>query len=196
MILKRFNEFKINEDFNTQLDIKSEMSDVKQELRDLKTKRFELDRDMENEAGQKGDDWNDDDGNRYGEEFNDLDDKEVELRKRLEELEKELTEDERKEVINDVVNVFKETLDEITTIDNFEFDITDNEILFDIHKGQEEMKFGATVSGALYLDELGKKFWLGDVGGKESTNFLRKIFSLEGDEYKDFLDSFDESDFE
>jgi len=196
MKLKRFNEFKINEDFNTTLDISVEISDVKQEINDLKRRRTELDMDMENEAGQKGDEWTDDDANRYGEQFNELDDQEVELRKKLENLVKSLDEEEEKALIRDVADTFKETLEEVTHIDKFEYKITGDGLLFTIHIGEEEMHFGAYSTGAVYLEELGKKFWLGDVDGKSTKKFLKKIFSLEGDEYKEFLDSFDESDFE
>ena len=196
MKLKRFNEFKINEDFNTTLDISVEISDVKQEINDLKRRRTELDMDMENEAGQKGDEWTDDDANRYGEQFNELDDQEVELRKKLEKLVKSLDDEEKKELIEDVVNVFKEMINEVAEVDRIEHEITDKEIVFKVFKGEEEMHFGAYSTGALYLEELGRKYWLGDVGGKSTKAFLKKIFSLEGDEYKDFLDSFDESDFE
>jgi len=151
---------------------------------------------MENEAGQKGDEWTDDDANRYGEQFNELDDQEVELRKKLENLVKSLDEEEEKALIRDVADTFKETLEEVTHIDKFEYKITGDGLLFTIHIGEEEMHFGAYSTGAVYLEELGKKFWLGDVDGKSTKKFLKKIFSLEGDEYKEFLDSFDESDFE
>ena len=47
------------------------------ELASLKQERKDLDRDMENEAGQKGDAWTDEDANRYGELMN-VKDKEIE----------------------------------------------------------------------------------------------------------------------
>ena len=53
--------------------------DISQELKDLYDERANLYSDMENEAGQKGDKWSDDDANRYGGELNDVESKIEEL---------------------------------------------------------------------------------------------------------------------
>jgi len=55
--------------------IEDELDDIIADLKELYSNKSEIFSDMENEAGQKGDDWTDDDANRYGNELNAIDDK-------------------------------------------------------------------------------------------------------------------------
>lgn len=55
--------------------IEDELDDIIADLKELYSDKSEIFSDMENEAGQKGDDWTDDDANRYGTELNAIDDK-------------------------------------------------------------------------------------------------------------------------
>jgi hypothetical protein len=50
------------------------LEDIWQEIKDLKREQSDLYREMDLEAGQKGANWTDADGNRYGDMLNKIDD--------------------------------------------------------------------------------------------------------------------------
>lgn len=68
------------------------LDELNDELKDLLRDRRELDRDMEEEAGEKGDKWTDADANRYGEQMNrkdeEIEKKEKEIKLAQEKLDK------------------------------------------------------------------------------------------------------------
>lgn len=66
-----------------EMDAADALDQLKDELKDLLRDRRELDRDMEEEAGEKGDKWTDADANRYGSQMNKKDDE-------IEKMEKEI----------------------------------------------------------------------------------------------------------
>lgn len=53
--------------------LEDKYDELEWELKDLKSRRRQLDIDMELDAGEMGDKWTDDDANRYGTEMNELD---------------------------------------------------------------------------------------------------------------------------
>jgi hypothetical protein len=55
--------------------LEDRLDEIYRELRDLRLEKTELYREMESEAGEKGDSWSDADGNRYGKDINAIDDK-------------------------------------------------------------------------------------------------------------------------
>ena len=60
------------------------------DLKDAYSERREIYNDMESEAGEKGDNWNDDDANRYGKLLNDVDSRIETLIKKRQEIETKL----------------------------------------------------------------------------------------------------------
>jgi chromosome segregation ATPase len=74
-MITSINEFRqyLKENTDAHHNISLKINDLKEELNDLKQRRTQLDIDMENEAGQMGDAWTDEDANRYGGLMNDLD---------------------------------------------------------------------------------------------------------------------------
>ena len=60
------------------------------DLKDAYAERRDIYNNMESEAGEKGDDWNDDDANRYGRLLNDVDSKIETLIKKRQEIETKL----------------------------------------------------------------------------------------------------------
>jgi len=194
MRLKKFIEFrKINESVT---DVKYDIASVKSELSDIKNQRSELENDMEVEAGQKGEDWSDEDGNRYGEEFNNLDEKEIELRKKLEQLVKELDVEEKREVQNENVNDFREIIESIADPSEFEVKYEEEQINLEVKIGEDEFEFTIHSTGDVTLNELNMELSLGDIYNDSEIikNILLKIFSLDGDEYVNFIKSFNDGD--
>jgi len=55
--------------------LENDLSDITQDLKDLYSDKRSVLSDMDAEAGEKGNDWSDDDANRYGEELNKIDSK-------------------------------------------------------------------------------------------------------------------------
>lgn len=53
--------------------LEDELWNLSQDLKDLYSDKRTLLNDMEDEAGEKGNDWTDDDANRYGGELNNID---------------------------------------------------------------------------------------------------------------------------
>lgn len=72
--IKTYNDF-VNEAFNWEADRnrRDKMETAKEELDDLLDRRKQMDIDMEEEAGEKGDDFGDEEGNKWGAEMNKLD---------------------------------------------------------------------------------------------------------------------------
>ena len=70
--------------------MESELDQIWQGIKDLKQQQSDLVREMDLEAGEKGMDWTDADGNRYGDLFNKIDDQLAALYKRRAELETKL----------------------------------------------------------------------------------------------------------
>lgn len=73
-MITSINEFRqYLKENGSSMDSLMDIISLRQELKDLQSRRRQLDVDMENEAGQMGDQWTDEDANRYGAEMNDLD---------------------------------------------------------------------------------------------------------------------------
>ena len=53
--------------------LEDELWEISQELKDLYFNKRQVFANMDAEAGQKGDNWTDDDANEYGKELNDID---------------------------------------------------------------------------------------------------------------------------
>jgi hypothetical protein len=70
--------------------LENQLDEVFQDLKDLNKEKTNLYREMDMEAGEKGDKWTDADGNRYGQELNDIDDKISALITKRVELERKL----------------------------------------------------------------------------------------------------------
>ena len=70
--------------------LEDRLDEIYRELRDLRSEKTELYREMEAEAGEKGDSWSDADGNRYGKEINAIDDKIAALISKRSEIETKL----------------------------------------------------------------------------------------------------------
>jgi len=198
MRLKKFNEFRniINESVDS---VRDEIADVKQELGDINRERKEVYNDMEVEAGQKGDDWTDEDGNRYGSMLNDLDEKEVELRKKLEDLQTKLSEEKRREYFDENIKDFRNLLEEVTDFSEFEIKYDDDAHFVTIEvqiEGKDELTFKITNYDDLLLNELNTDISLGDLthDKEEIKKALQKIFSLEGEDYTNFIKSFDDEE--
>lgn len=68
-------------------ELEWELIEVLNELKDLYKDKSALFVDMEEEAGQKGDEWTDDDANYYGEKLNTIDEEITKLIKRRNEIE-------------------------------------------------------------------------------------------------------------
>ncbi len=66
------------------------LDDIWQEIKDLKTRQSDIYREMDLEAGEKGMDWTDADGNRYGDMLNKIDDQLADLYKERVNLETKL----------------------------------------------------------------------------------------------------------
>jgi len=64
--------------FDAEAKLKEEVS----ELKYLKKQRASINQEMEEEAGQKGNSWSDDDGNRYGDQLNEIE-KEIEKQEKV-----------------------------------------------------------------------------------------------------------------
>lgn len=75
---KKYNEAY---NFKRKQELEDELHTLIDELSDLEKEREQLDTDMENEAGQAGDKWTDDDANRYG-VYMDNKDREIEKKKK------------------------------------------------------------------------------------------------------------------
>lgn len=73
--MKRIKLFEAYTNFEAHMNRAHKMRLAKEELDDLKDQRKQLDIDMENEAGSKGDKWTDKDANRYGGQLDKLDKK-------------------------------------------------------------------------------------------------------------------------
>ena len=54
--------------------LEDKLMDINDDIRSAIEQRHALFIDMEEEAGHKGEDWSDEDANRYGQELNDIDD--------------------------------------------------------------------------------------------------------------------------
>jgi len=70
--------------------MENELEQIWQDIKDLKQEQSDLVREMDLESGEKGMDWTDADGNRYGDLFNKIDDKLAALYKRRSEIETKL----------------------------------------------------------------------------------------------------------
>ena len=70
--------------------MESELDQIWQGIKDLKQQQSDLVREMDLEAGEKGMDWTDADGNRYGDLFNKIDDQLAALYKRRSDIETKL----------------------------------------------------------------------------------------------------------
>lgn len=70
--------------------LEDQLWDIANELRDLTRERSGLYADMELEAGEKGDQWSDDDANRYGQELNDIESQIEALRQKRQDIETKL----------------------------------------------------------------------------------------------------------
>jgi hypothetical protein len=70
--------------------MENELDQIWQDIKDLKQQHSDLVREMDLEAGEKGMDWTDADGNRYGDLFNKIDDQLAALYKRRAEIETKL----------------------------------------------------------------------------------------------------------
>jgi hypothetical protein len=66
------------------------LDDIWKEIKDLKTRQSDIYREMDLEAGEKGMDWTDADGNRYGDMLNKIDDQLADLYKERVNLETKL----------------------------------------------------------------------------------------------------------
>ena len=53
--------------------LEDKLWDISQDLKDAYIERSDIYNDMDSEAGQKGDEWTDDDGNLYGQKLNQID---------------------------------------------------------------------------------------------------------------------------
>jgi len=71
-------------------EIENEIWEINLELKDLYREEREAFGEQDAEAGQKGQDWSDDDANRYGKIFNEIHDKIEELLVKREKLEAKL----------------------------------------------------------------------------------------------------------
>jgi uncharacterized protein YukE len=191
MRLKKFSEFRLIKE-STATEIEHKIDDVKQEIRDVKSQRSQLLMDMENEAGQMGDEWSDDDANRYGSELNDLDDKEIELRKELEKLMNDLDEEEQREEYTIYSDKFRELVESISDPSEYEVKYKDGQVDIEVQLGEDEFEFTIYSYGDLVLKELNMEISIGDIenDGEEIKKILLKLFSLDGEEYTDFIKSF------
>jgi hypothetical protein len=72
-------------------DLENKLWAINQDLKDAYIERRNIYDDMEDEAGQKGNDWSDDDANRYGSRLNLVDDEIESLLKRRQEIELKLS---------------------------------------------------------------------------------------------------------
>ena len=70
--------------------MENELEQIWQEIKGNKERQSDLWREMEAEAGDKSPNFSDEDGNRYGQQFNDLDDQLTKLYTRRSELETKL----------------------------------------------------------------------------------------------------------
>jgi hypothetical protein len=70
--------------------MEAELDQIWQEIKDNKQQQSDLWREMEAAAGEKNVNWSDEDGNRYGQMFNDLDAELEKLYRRRSELETKL----------------------------------------------------------------------------------------------------------
>lgn len=70
--------------------LERELEDIGDEIKDLFSAKTEAYKNQDAEAGQKGEDWSDDDANEYGEILNDIDKKLEALLKKRKELETKL----------------------------------------------------------------------------------------------------------
>jgi len=76
----------------TYWDLDVDLDGAKYDLENYERQLKDLDSDMNEEAGQKGDDWTDDDANRYGGDLNDLEEKVKQATSKVTELEGKFSE--------------------------------------------------------------------------------------------------------
>jgi folate-binding Fe-S cluster repair protein YgfZ len=72
-------------------ELENQLDEIYDELKDLYSQRSETFKDQDLEAGEKGDDWSDEDANRYGKILNDIDDQIEKLLKKRNEIEVKLS---------------------------------------------------------------------------------------------------------
>lgn len=192
MILKSFKDFKHIKESNSS-NIKQDIFDIKEELKNINHERKSLEDDMESEAGEKGDSWTDEDANRYGEEFNDIDVKEIKLRKDLEKLINQLDEEEEKELYIEYANSFEDILKDMNYNYELNFIYKKNKVNIEVIINKDEFDFCIYDTGALYLIELGKEISLGEIynDSKNIKKFITNILELEGKEYTDYIETFE-----
>jgi hypothetical protein len=70
--------------------MENRLESIWQEIKDLKREQSDLYHEMDSEAGEKGMNWTDADGNRYGDKFNKIDDQLEKLYKERVDLETKL----------------------------------------------------------------------------------------------------------
>lgn len=71
--------------------LEDELDVIYDDLRDLYRQRSETFREQDLEAGQKGEEWSDDDGNRYGAILNDIEEQIKKLKKKRDQIEHKLS---------------------------------------------------------------------------------------------------------
>lgn len=71
-------------------ELEHELDEINDEIKDLFIEKSETYKNQDSEAGQKGEDWSDDDANDYGKILNDIDGKLEALLKKRKELETKL----------------------------------------------------------------------------------------------------------
>lgn len=200
MRLIKYNEFKkLNESsYDDLLDIKHHISNVKQDLKNVVTRREETNRDMEEEAGSKGDEWSDEDANKYGEILNDIDEEEMSLRKELEDLIAKLDVEEQKYYFNENIEDFKALVKEVAQPSDFKVSYDeDHKATLTITVNGDEFEFFLYSTGTISYYEFDKQLYIGDVEGDDDAaikKFLSKIFTLEGEDYTNFIKSFNDDD--
>lgn len=188
MILKNFLEF-VNSIQESTFDINFEISNVEEDLKDAKQRLKQLDSDMNHEAGQKGEDWSDEDANRYGGEMNNLETEIERLQKKLSDLNKEYETEEEREADDQVVSNFLEIVEDVSNPSEIERE-TNEDGCTELEITIDNVEFEFVIKpNDVYLKHFDDEVKIGDIFNElpKVKKFLTKIIPLSDEEFNNYF---------